>query len=347
LAVLSKKLATIVLDMPMNFDINNFTICQDRDQLEQLFTDLEFKSLLARVKIQQTVTPVEKQEMAPAVIYTTLNDVKKITETIRQQELLEFYPVILGRVPVLAVSGIAIAYNGTAVYIPQKSEAWQEVEILLADEKIRKVTHDAKSLYNLCRILSLTLNRVAFDTMLAAYLLEPTATHYSLELLQKQYIGVQSNMQAVDQHTPEYAVWAAMLIHTIYPVLSENLKATGLIRLYEEIEIPLLEVLSSMETAGIAVNREGLQVMSEQLTIRIENLLSDIYSFAAEKFNVNSPKQLGVILFEKLKLPVIKKTKTEPQKARSCKRIHLLNSRKRVEKASHGFSHTPNKILPM
>lgn len=311
LAILSKKLATIVCDMPLKFNLQDYTFCRDNAKLKELFTNLEFKSLLAKISAQDEERPacMEQGEVKPAVLCTALREAEKIASAIREQGLLEAYPVIIGHVPVNHIKGIAVAYNGSAVYIPQDCEAWREVEIWLADEKIRKVTHDAKNLYNLCRKLGLTLKNVVFDTMLAAYLLEPTAAKYTPEYLQKQYATCQTAWQD-DPHSPEYAAGAVALIHEIYPVLLDKLTITGLIRLYNEIEIPLIEVLSSMETAGITVDKERLETMSEQLSMRIECLLTDIYGLAAEEFNVNSPRQLGSILFEKLHLPVIKKTKT-------------------------------------
>lgn len=311
LARLSKKLATIVCDMPLKFNLQDYTFCRDNAKLKELFTNLEFKSLLAKISAQDEERPacMEQGEVKPAVLCTALGEAEKIASAIREQGLLEAYPVIIGHVPVNHIKGIAVAYNGSAVYIPQDCEAWREVEIWLADEKIRKVTHDAKNLYNLCRKLGLTLKNVVFDTMLAAYLLEPTAAKYTPEYLQKQYATCQTAWQD-DPHSPEYAAGAVTLIHEIYPVLLDKLTITGLVRLYNEIEIPLIEVLSSMETAGITVDKERLETMSEQLSGRIECLLTDIYGLAAEEFNVNSPRQLGSILFEKLHLPVIKKTKT-------------------------------------
>lgn len=310
LARLSKKLATIVCDMPLPFDMESFSMRQDYDKLKELFTVLEFKSLLAKFAQQKEPLLCEEiHEVLPAVIYTAASEGEKLAAEIKAAGRMEFYPVILGHVPDLTLEGVAIAYQEQAFYIPKESEAWQACQQLLADGTIAKVTHDAKSLYNLCRAAGLPLHQVMFDTMLAAYLLEPTVAEYSLAFLQKQYAACTAVWQG-ETGSPEYAVWAAKLIQEIHPVLLNKLETQGLSRLFNEVEIPLLEVLSSMETTGIQVNRQSLSAMSQELAVRIEVLLKDIYGFAGEEFNVNSTKQLGVILFEKLQLPVIKKTKT-------------------------------------
>ena len=155
------------------------------------------------------------------------------------------------------------------------------------------------------------LGGLVFDTVLAAYLLDPTASDYSLAIMKEKYLGKASNIQwSKMSHEPVFAVWGVEVIHEIYPILKQGLIDNELMHLFDEIELPLVEVLSIVESNGIKVDREYLQVMSVEMGAKIDLLLAHIHECAGETFNVNSPKQLGVILFEKLNLPIIKKTKT-------------------------------------
>jgi len=206
---------------------------------------------------------------------------------------------------------VAVITLGKTVYIPATAECFSEMLLLFADNTVMKVTHDAKIIYNACAKMKITLRGLVFDTLLAAYLLDPTASDYSLPVLREQYLGLASNKQlAKIAYEPTFAVWAAQTIHDIYPRLKQGLIDNELVQLFDEVELPLVAVLAAVENYGIKIDAEYLKVMSDDLGGKIEILLTEIYQCAGEKFNVNSPKQLGVILFEKLNLPVSKKTKT-------------------------------------
>ena len=229
----------------------------------------------------------------------------------RQAGLLEFYAIISGKLPDISMQGVAVIAMEKTVYIPAEAEGFQEMLQLFADKAVLKVTHDAKMIYNACVKMGITLQGLVFDTVLAAYLLDPTASSYSLTVLKEQYLGQASNNQLGKMpYEPIFAVWAVQAIHSIYPALKQGLLDNDLEQLFDGIELPLVEVLAAVENYGIKVNAEDLKVMSDDLGAKIEILLTEIYQSAGEKFNVNSPKQLGIILFEKLNLPVIKKTKT-------------------------------------
>jgi DNA polymerase-1 len=314
IALLSKKLATIDCDMSIEFTTENFKFQPDIDKIKELFAKFEFKSLLAKV---DNIFPGNKQnaveaEVLPAVnVVTDSGELANLINKVRQIGILEFYPIITGNLPSINMDGISIIVEGKVVYIPVMAEVWQDMLALFADKSVMKVTHDAKKMYNVCAKMGTSLGGLVFDTVLAAYLLDPTASEYSLAVLNEKYLGKASTAQWNKMyHEPVFAVWAIKIIHEIYPLLKQDLIDKKLISLFNEVELPLVEVLSVVEDYGIRVDREYLQVMSIEIGAKIELLLATIYQCAGETFNVNSPKQLGVILFEKLNLPVIKKTKT-------------------------------------
>ena len=147
------------------------------------------------------------------------------------------------------------------------------------------------------------------DLELFAYLLNPEASKYDLSELMKLYCPAEGIPEEIASGK-ETSVWQAFCIMKLYGCLESELEARGQRRLYDEIELPLVEVLADMESIGVAVNRQHLNEKSEEVSAYIKQLEEDIYILAGKEFNINSPKQLGEVLFERLELPVIKKTKT-------------------------------------
>ncbi len=315
LALLSKKLATIVCDMPLEFVTETFQFHPNREQVEQLCIKFEFKTLLAKMNSifsDEQSAPLEEVNNLPQVEYITEKDeIQAILKQVRQAAVMEFYAIITGRLPDICMQGLAIVVEGKTVYISSEVDSWSEVLTLFSDHTVRKVTHDAKNIYHACTKMGMTLQGALFDTVLAAYLLDPTATTYHLTGLKEQYLGRASHAQLEKMSDqPVFAVAAVEMIHQLYPILMQRLVDNKLEQLFYEIEIPLVETLATIENYGIQVDVNYLKVMSNDIGTKIASLLEEIYRCAGEKFNVNSPKQLGVILFEKLNLPVIKKTKT-------------------------------------
>ncbi|MBP2661262.1 MAG: polA, partial [Firmicutes bacterium] len=275
IALLSKQLATIKCDMSIDFAKYDFGIHPNLEKMKELFAKFEFKSLLARVHSifpgHEQEQEVEAEALPPIDEITDAAEVASLITQIRKTGILEFYPIITGDLPAVHIGGISFILEGKIKYISSETAGWQEFLTLFPDATIMKVTHDAK----------------------------------------KKYLGKCSTIQWQKMYyEPLFAVWAIEVIHDIYPILKQGLIDNELIHLFNEIELPLVEVLSIVENHGIKVDREYLQIMSVEIGAKIELLLTKIYQCAGETFNVNSPKQLGVILFEKLNLPVMKKTKT-------------------------------------
>ena len=314
IALLSKKLATIVCDMPIEFSTESFEFHPDVAKVKELFAKFEFKTLLGKV---DSIFPGNEQqciveECLPEVTaLTDTNELRILVSNVRESGVLEFYPIITGKLPAITMQGLSVIFDDKVVYVPASIEGWQEMLDLFADASVMKITHDAKVVYNACARMETSLNGLVFDTILAAYLLDPTASEYSLAMLKEKYLGRPNTIQWNKMYyEPVFAVWAVEVIHEIYPLLRQGLIENELITLFDEVELPLVEVLSVVENYGIKVDKEYLEIMSAEIGTKINQLLSEIHFCAGETFNVNSPKQLGAILFDKLQLPVMKKTKT-------------------------------------
>lgn len=315
IALLSKKLATIVCDMPLEFSKEAFGFQPNVTKVKELFAKFEFKTLLGKVDSifpgneQQCI--VEEECLPEVTALTDNNELRILVSKVRESGVLEFYPIITGKLPAITMQGLSVMFDDKAVYVPAAIEGWQEMLDLFADASVMKITHDAKVVYNACARMGTSLSGLVFDTILAAYLLDPTASEYSLTMLKEKYLGRPNTIQWNKMHyEPVFAVWAIEVIHEIYPLLRQGLIENELITLFDEVELPLVEVLSVVENYGIKVDKEYLETMSVEIGTKINQLLSEIHCSAGEIFNVNSPKQLGAILFDKLQLPVMKKTKT-------------------------------------
>ena len=317
LAVLSKKLATIVCDVPLEGVPHNYKFQPQVEGLRELFTRLEFKSLLSRLPViagkaleGQQIVEVRAQ-LPAACMATGAVEVQDLVVRADEAGQVAVAFALSGHIPAVSFEGIALGLDGQSWYIPARSDGWSEVIGVLANPKVRKIVHDAKGMKNACEACGVAVTAITFDTLLAGYLLDPTASEYTLPLLSAQYLGQTVDWTEKANGTgADYICWAAQVIEGLLVPMDKLLVEKGLQALYTDIELPLAQVLAAMETTGIQVDRQALRHMSHDMGEKITVLLRDIYQLAGEEFNVNSTKQLGVILFDKLKLPVMKKTKT-------------------------------------
>lgn len=316
LAVLSKKLATIECNMSLPAAPPDYRPAPDAARTRELFARYEFKSLLAKFDsifpgagagAASAAGPAEP----PAVRAAAPEEVAGLVAAARRAGRLCCYALTSGQVPATAIDGLGVASAEGAAYIPAGAAGWNDVLAVLADDKVDKITYDAKSLQDACLAAGTRLAGLRFDVYLAAYVLDPTASAYPLTALAERYLERATGWTEKEWRLrPEYAAWAAATALELWPVMDGLLAGAGADKLYSAIELPLVEVLAAMEQTGIKVDTESLAAMAIELGCKVDGLLADIYQIAGEEFNVNSTKQLGVILFEKLRLPVLKKTKT-------------------------------------
>ncbi len=176
---------------------------------------------------------------------------------------------------------------------------------LLENEKIEKRIFDYKNFYKKCTAEGIALAGVCFDSMLAGYLLSPSASSYDIPRLAQEYSAPYPQLDTSDENMK-----LAALHSSVCSVLEQKLSENGQDKLLSTIELPLARVLADMEIAGVLVDTDGIRAYGEELAIRTAQIEADIYSLVGYEFNLNSPKQLGVALFEDLGLPAKKKTKS-------------------------------------
>ena len=293
MAYLSKQLATIECNAPVPTDITQYSVSPDMDKVRHVAEKYEFRALPGKIAswiFNDASNTAPNVAIAPQMPFcrqiVEMADFAAMELQIRQMGTLFFLASYAGQTPVDAFSGASVAINGESCQIAADAPAWCGFLRLLADPALPKVTHDAKKVFNVCHASGIAFTGLQFDTMVAAYLINPTG----------------------NGHLPEQVV--AALLPELFAQQLAKLEEIGAKELWQQIELPLIETLSLMETHGIRLDREALDAMDKEIASRIQLLLGQIYELAGESFNVNSTKQLGVVLFEKLALPVGKKTKT-------------------------------------
>lgn len=314
-ALLSKKLATIALDAPIKVDFSALKVEEpDYEALIDLFQQLEFRSLLKNIQQNAPLQLVSTPDVGENYgLIKTAAELKEITEQLRKEKGFAFCLQGEGVSPhhaPLSTCGLAWGNScATVVLSTDPAEREQMINCLnsvLGEQNIEKWCHDAKAEMIICKRHSIPLTGVTGDTMLAAHLLNSSLSNPSLAEIALKYLN-----QAVNFAEDESGIaQRALMIKKLWPVLKDALEKDGLDELFTELELPLSAVLADMELQGIKVDTDLLKEMSGEVQKQLLDLTGEIYALAGEGFNINSSRQLGYILFEKLKLPVIKKTKT-------------------------------------
>ncbi|MDR3349130.1 MAG: DNA polymerase I [Acidaminococcales bacterium] len=302
LAFLSRRLASIDKAVPIEFFPARFTINPDRAKAESLVAELDFSGLKGKlaslcaagglpeapakpVKSGAAET-VDSFERASAILFGQTEDTAFV------------YPKITGTLPRLKLAEMEIFTGGRVYLFQAEAAAWPAVLEWLSDAEFPKAALNAKELYQAVRSEGAPLRGIADDGAVAAYLVDPSLNNFTIESLFARFCP-----GGADAAPSE-------LLARLQAVLAQELAKAGLVQLYRDLELPLTKVLAAMEMNGITVDRRQLEAMSEELSQKIELLQTEIYALAGEQFNLNSPKQLGTLLFERLALPVQKKTKT-------------------------------------
>ena len=291
-AELSFDLATIRTDAPIDFALESAVWDHDyQPELYDWFRRLNFTSLSEKWGLQPADGVSAPSSALPTVDVTN----QDALHTLEQAVTAAPY------VAVLAPDGLdtLTLCDGKACYAlswAQLGDDYNAFLRLLFSARVRKAGHNIKDLMRALLDEGLPTDGFVFDTALAAYLLDATAGSYDLPRLAQTYLG---------EELPDVqSVWA------LQPVLHEKMDAQAMLPLYTDVELPLCPVLARMEQAGFLVDRKALYDFGESLTSSIEQLQQSIWTLAGEPFNIQSPKQLGSILFERLMLPAGKKTKT-------------------------------------
>lgn len=291
-AQLSFDLATIRTDAPIDFALESAVWDHDyQPELYDWFRRLNFTSLSEKWGLQPADGVSAPSSALPTV------DVADSAALRALEQAVTAAPYVA----VLAPDGLdtLTLCDGKACYAlswAQLGDGYNAFLRLLFSARVRKAGHNIKDLMRALLDEGLPTDGFVFDTALAAYLLDATAGSYDLPRLAQTYLG---------EELPDVqSVWA------LQPVLHEKMDAQAMLPLYTDVELPLCPVLARMEQAGFLVDRKALYDFGESLTSSIEQLQQSIWALAGEPFNIQSPKQLGNVLFERLMLPAGKKTKT-------------------------------------
>ncbi len=285
-AFFSRWLGTICRTSPIDTNPESYISGEcDEAGVAALMTELELFKLMERLGINPTAAKSVKH--TEAVTACSVSD-------------FEFLLRELRKVDIIASDDGFAATDGEACALLSREQGLS----LLADKNIEKRVYDAKNLYKECVTAGVTPKNIVFDAMLAGYLSNPSSNSYELSRLAAEYGAAE-----VDGELCE-SVKEVLLLSSVSDALEKELMATGQAELLRDIELPLATVLGDMELSGVLIDADALKVHGEELEVRIRELESEIHSLVGYEFNLNSPKQLGVALFEKLGLPAKKKTKS-------------------------------------
>ena len=318
LAYLSKTLATIKLDCPIPFEFSEATYHDPFNaEAYTLFEDLELKSFYKRFSVEK------KEELTfETVLIDEIDGYNALLAKLQKAKEVSFAWITQDG----EALGVAVCMDLEHVYLIRFMMFITEAMVadnLLALSRDYQVQLACMHVKKLLSFLDFHEEDAVFDAGLAAYLLQPNQSEYEYDTLAKVYLDVTlpSEKEMLgkeklgyfsfeDEKVQKWMAYQAIVPYKIKSVLREKLKETGMESLYDEMELPCLYALYEMEKNGIRVDGEALHQYGKKLRTRIEELTAEIHAMAGEEFNINSPKKLGEILFEKLGLKNGKKTKT-------------------------------------
>lgn len=317
LAIMSKRLATIIRDVPIDFDLEKLEFGNyDKSKLIEVFNELDFNSLIARL---------DSNAEELKVIVNKLEDVKEFIKKARSSKKIILKTISrTGNILEKNIMQIYLSVDGEELFWADESQI-DEIKELLVDEDLRVYGYNLKEDYIALRPYGISLSNIYFDIAIAEYLIDSSSSNYTYDSIAMNYFGQKiksseellgkgvkaKKYEDIEKEELDNAIGSIVqLVEKVTPKMEEKLVNMDMDGLFYHVEMPLVEVLGYMEYEGVMVDKDKLIELGEEFKISIDKLEKDIYNLAGEEFNINSPKQLGVILFEKLELPVIKKTKT-------------------------------------
>ena len=306
MAFMSKELATINRNTPIEFNAEEcvFDGFENNGELYEILKRLELNSIIKKLDLSGGDNVKENEDIFKDFSYQVGD--KNMISGDKVTVVLDFDGD--------NISSAAVGVGNNAVVLNEQDD----IKELLEDDSIAKVMFDVKeAIVKLnCRI---DIKNIADDTAIAAYLVDPAKNEYTIEKLTSEYFGTViekpevkqlSLLDDVETDRSEYLAKCAVALGVLNERIGDKIKENGQEKLYNEVELPLVTVLAHLEINGFLVDDNQLKEFADKLGEKIDALTNEIYMLAGEEFNINSPKQLGVILFEKLELKPVKKTKT-------------------------------------
>ena len=326
LAIMSKRLATIIRDVPIEVSLEELEYGDyDKDAVIEEFKRFGFTSLISRlIDLDGGSEPIE--EVALELNIKPLDNAEELINEIKEKkELIVKTVTKVGNILEKNILYMFISVDGENIYYLNEGQISLFKDVLVSTE-IKKFGYNLKDDYIALRPYDIKLENMYFDITIAEYLIDSaSSTSYECSAIAMKYLTrkIKSKEDLLgkgakakkfeDLDIEELSEYIAQIVNVVKlssEKMEKSLNESDMDSLFYEVEMPLVEVLGEMEFVGIEVDREMLNELGTEFKEIISKLEAEIYEMAGESFNINSPKQLGVILFEKLELPVIKKTKT-------------------------------------
>jgi DNA polymerase I len=336
-ALMSKKLATIHTDIPFPHDAKFFHLkTPDLEKVKEFYHEMRFMSLLRELGVEEEALPKGRPVKEPIALHYQLiddeealeklmNHLEKENEICLDTETTDIRPMQAELVGI----GLGIR-SAEAWYIPLngnlgKEKVLRALKPLLENNRTRFIGHNIKYDLHVLRNENITLSGIAFDTILASYLISPQTQRHNLDSLSLEKLGKvkipieeligkgkkQISMSEVPLNKiTKYCCEDVDFTLRLKQLFEKDLELLELTPLFQQIELPLIPILMQMERNGIYIDVKKLEKMSEELKSQIKELEQQIYRLAEEQFNINSPRQLSAILFEKMGIKAPKKTAT-------------------------------------
>ncbi len=312
-AIFSKKLATIITEVPLEFDLDEIKSQEsyNREGLRKLFFKLQMKSLVD--KLPENKEDIKEDEILLDIIdIDSSDDLLNLSKSLNEICYITYDVLNNGRYSEIELNKMYLScqdkvylINFKNIYNSDSNDGYLGLKVIMENKGLKKVIHDGKSLVTVLNKLGVSIENFEFDTAIASYLIDSARSSYDMVTLINEYL---SEDVTGDEKTIEAK--ANLKLKEIYELLKNKIEEEKMEELYYEVEHPLIFILSSMESLGFNINKNMLEDLAVKFKEEIVTTEKEIFKLAEEEFNINSPKQLGKILFEKLDLPVVKKTKT-------------------------------------
>ncbi len=329
LAYLSRTLGTIDLEAPIEKSLEEFRIeTWDKEAVLELFKELRFKRFIEKFQLENSQTEKKLEDLFEIV---EISNIEEISEKLKSRKELFYYFETESDEQAFIIKK---KIKKMQVYLKPEKKVYsikfepKEWQAIFENETILKCGYQQKDDYILLKQVGIKPKNMMFDTRIAMYLLNSGTNLYSLEEVARQHLNLEiedyektdnqeQNVQTsffdneleVKQETNYKNAIYSYIIGEVKSVLEEKLREVNQLELFLNVEMPCVEVLAEMRYTGVFVEREDIEKMSENLKQEIDKMSKEIYELAGQEFNINSPKQLGEILFEKLELPFKKKNK--------------------------------------
>ena len=335
LAILSKTLGTINVEVPIEEKLEDFKIVEwNKKEVLELFKNLNFNRYIERFNLKEEhQEDKELKELYTIIEINTEKELINLKKQIEESMKLIYYisskscndnTLIIKE----TIQNISIYIDKKVYFIKFREEFIKQIKEIFENNNIEKIGYKQKKDYILLKQIGININNLKYDAEIAGYILNSNNSKYTLEELSLKYLDIDINeylesigkKEATNQinlfeeinsdNSKELDCMYTYCISKLYTITIEKLKETNQFELFEKIEMPTLEVLADMQWTGMYINKNELIEFGKEILAKMNVITEEIYEMCGETFNINSPKQLGVILFEKLELPIIKKTKS-------------------------------------